>query len=133
VGPPEGISHLRHPEVGDLYLTRTQLHLAQAPGQDIVTWHAPANSASAHALDHYAHRCRTIRCLSAEKRDLSGQCSVSRGAGRVSASCNAGTEMLFGRPLLLTLDGRGGSKSPRDRRRDRLPGVSAVGQVLEKS
>jgi len=51
VGPPEGVSHLLHPEVGDLYLTRTQLHLAQAPGQDIVTWHAPANSASAHALD----------------------------------------------------------------------------------
>ena len=51
VGPPEGISHLRHPELGDLYLTRTQLHLAQAPGQDIVTWHAPANSASANALD----------------------------------------------------------------------------------
>jgi hypothetical protein len=51
VGSPEGIGHFRHPEVGDLYLTRTQLHLAQAPGQYIITWHAPANSASAHALD----------------------------------------------------------------------------------
>ena len=51
VGAPEAIGHIRHPEVGDLYLTHTQLHLAQAPGQDIVTWHAPANSASAHALD----------------------------------------------------------------------------------
>ena len=51
VGAPEGIGHIRHPEVGDLYLTHTQLHLAQAPGQDIFTWHAPPNSASAHALD----------------------------------------------------------------------------------
>jgi transcriptional regulator with XRE-family HTH domain len=51
VGAPEGIGHFRHPEVGDLYLTHTQLHLAQAPGQDIFTWHAPPNSASAHALD----------------------------------------------------------------------------------
>jgi transcriptional regulator with XRE-family HTH domain len=51
VGSPKAIGHFRHPEVGDLYLTHTQLHLVQAPGQDIVTWHAPANSASAHALD----------------------------------------------------------------------------------
>jgi transcriptional regulator with XRE-family HTH domain len=51
VGYPKGDMHIRHPEVGDLYLTHTQLHLARAPGQDIVTWHAPPNSASAHALD----------------------------------------------------------------------------------
>jgi hypothetical protein len=51
VGSPEAIGHIRHPEVGDLYLTHTQLHLARTPGQDIFTWHAPANSASAHALD----------------------------------------------------------------------------------
>jgi MmyB-like transcription regulator ligand binding domain len=46
-----GIDHMRHPEVGDLYLTRTQLHLAQSPGQHIITLHAPANSASTRALD----------------------------------------------------------------------------------
>jgi len=47
----KGISHLRHPEVGDLYLTRTQLDLTNSPGQYIITYHAPANSASARALD----------------------------------------------------------------------------------
>jgi len=51
VGYPKGISHLRHPAVGDVYLTRTQLDLANSPGQYIITLHAPANSTSAHALD----------------------------------------------------------------------------------
>jgi transcriptional regulator with XRE-family HTH domain len=51
VGYTKGISHVRHPAVGDLYLTRTQLDLAQSPGQYIITWHAPANSASTQALD----------------------------------------------------------------------------------
>jgi hypothetical protein len=51
VGYPKGIIHIRHPGVGDLYLTRTQLDLAQSPGQFILTLHARANSASAHALD----------------------------------------------------------------------------------
>jgi hypothetical protein len=51
VGYPQGISHMRHPEVGDLYLTRTQLDLAQSPGQYLLTFHAPANSASMRALD----------------------------------------------------------------------------------
>ena len=50
VGYPKGISHMRHAEVGDLYLTRTQLDLAQSPGQYIITLHAPANSASTRAL-----------------------------------------------------------------------------------
>jgi transcriptional regulator with XRE-family HTH domain len=51
VGYAKGISHMRHPEVGDLYLTRTQLDLTQSPGQHIITLHAPANSASTRALD----------------------------------------------------------------------------------
>ena len=51
VGLPEVEAHMRHPEVGDLYLTRTQLDLANSPGQYIITLHAPANSTSAHALD----------------------------------------------------------------------------------
>ncbi|MBV8860567.1 MAG: helix-turn-helix domain-containing protein [Mycobacterium sp.] len=51
VGYPKGAIHIRHPEVGDLYLTRTQLHLPQSPGQDILTLHAAANSASMRALD----------------------------------------------------------------------------------
>jgi hypothetical protein len=51
VGYPKGNIHIRHPEVGDLYLTRTQLDLAQSPGQYLMTLHAPANSASMRALD----------------------------------------------------------------------------------
>jgi transcriptional regulator with XRE-family HTH domain len=51
VGYPKGISHMRHPDVGDLYLTRTQLDLTQSPGQYIITLHAPPNSTSAHALE----------------------------------------------------------------------------------
>jgi transcriptional regulator with XRE-family HTH domain len=51
VGYPKGISHMRHPEVGDLYLTRTQLYLTQSPGQYIITLHAQANSTSAQAID----------------------------------------------------------------------------------
>jgi transcriptional regulator with XRE-family HTH domain len=51
VGYPKGNIHIRHPEVGDLYLTRTQLDLTNSPGQYIVTYHAPPNSTSAHALD----------------------------------------------------------------------------------
>jgi hypothetical protein len=51
VGYPKGDIHIRHPEVGDLYLTRTQLDLAQSPGQHVLTLHAPTNSASMRALD----------------------------------------------------------------------------------
>jgi hypothetical protein len=51
VGYPKGISHMRHPDVGDLYLTRAQLDLTQSPGQYIITLHAPPNSTSAHALE----------------------------------------------------------------------------------
>src|ERR1700751_3727749 len=51
VGYPKGISHMRHPDVGDLYLTRTQLYLTQSPGQYIITLHAQANSTSAQAID----------------------------------------------------------------------------------
>ena len=51
VGYTEGVTHLRHPEVGDLYLTRTKLDLLNTGGAHIITWHAPPNSTSAHALD----------------------------------------------------------------------------------
>ena len=51
VGYTKGINRMRHPAVGDVYLTPTQLDLAQSPGQYIITLHAPANSASMHALD----------------------------------------------------------------------------------
>jgi transcriptional regulator with XRE-family HTH domain len=51
VGYTKGITRMRHPDVGDLYLTRTKLDLANTGGAHIITWHAPPNSASAHALD----------------------------------------------------------------------------------
>ena len=51
VGYTKWITHLRHPEVGDLYLTRTKLDLLNTGGAQIITWHAPPNSTSAHALD----------------------------------------------------------------------------------
>ena len=51
VGYTKGITHMRHPEVGDLYLTRTKLDLPGTGGAHIITWHATPNSTSAHALD----------------------------------------------------------------------------------
>jgi transcriptional regulator with XRE-family HTH domain len=51
VGYTKGISHMRHPDVGDLYLTRTKLDLPHTGGQHILTYHAPPNSASTRALE----------------------------------------------------------------------------------
>lgn len=51
VGYTKGISHLRHPDVGDLYLTRTKLDVPHSGGQHILTYHAAPNSASTRALD----------------------------------------------------------------------------------
>jgi transcriptional regulator with XRE-family HTH domain len=51
VGYPKGINHMRHPDVGDLYLTRTKLDLPHTGGQHILTFQAAPNSASTHALD----------------------------------------------------------------------------------
>jgi transcriptional regulator with XRE-family HTH domain len=51
VGYTKGITHMRHSDLGDLYLTRTKLDLANTGGAHIITWHAPPNSPSAHALD----------------------------------------------------------------------------------
>jgi len=51
VGYPKGVNHMHHPDVGDLYLTRTKLDLPHTGGQHILTFHAPPNSSSTHALD----------------------------------------------------------------------------------
>jgi hypothetical protein len=40
-------THLRHPDVGEIYLTRTKLDLPNTGGAHIITWHAPPNSTSA--------------------------------------------------------------------------------------
>jgi transcriptional regulator with XRE-family HTH domain len=51
VGYTKGINHMRHPDVGDLYLTRSKLDLPHSGGQHILTFHAPPDSTSARALD----------------------------------------------------------------------------------
>jgi hypothetical protein len=51
VGYSKGVTHMRHPDVGDLYLTRTKLDLPNTGGAHIITWHAPPSSTSAHALE----------------------------------------------------------------------------------
>jgi transcriptional regulator with XRE-family HTH domain len=51
VGYVKGINHMRHPDVGDLYLTRTKLDIPYSAGQHVLTFHAPADSASMRALD----------------------------------------------------------------------------------
>ncbi|MGO9384306.1 MAG: XRE family transcriptional regulator, partial [Mycobacterium sp.] len=51
VGYTKGVNHMRHPDVGDLYLTRTKLDLPHSGGQHILTFHAPPDSASTRALD----------------------------------------------------------------------------------
>jgi hypothetical protein len=42
---------LRPPVEPGLYLTRTKLDLPHTGGAHIITWHAPPNSTSAHALE----------------------------------------------------------------------------------
>ncbi|MGO9930164.1 MAG: hypothetical protein ACLPLP_29720 [Mycobacterium sp.] len=46
VGYTKGINHMRHPDIGDLYLTRTKLDLPHSGGQHILAFHAPPDSAS---------------------------------------------------------------------------------------
>jgi transcriptional regulator with XRE-family HTH domain len=51
VGYAKGINHMRHPDIGDLHLTRTKLDLPHSGGQHILTFHAPPGSTSMRALD----------------------------------------------------------------------------------
>lgn len=51
VGYTEGINHMRHPEVGDVYLTRTKLDVPHSGGQHLLAFHAEPGSPSAAALD----------------------------------------------------------------------------------
>lgn len=46
----DGPSHLRHPQVGDLYLRRTKLDLPEADGLQLVVFHADPGTDSAQAL-----------------------------------------------------------------------------------
>ena len=54
VGYRLGVLHLRHPRVGDLYLSRNQLivpHVPHAAGQHLLIYHAEPGSDSARALE----------------------------------------------------------------------------------
>jgi transcriptional regulator with XRE-family HTH domain len=51
VGYTNGVNHMRHPDVGDVYLTRTKLDLPQSEGKHLLVFHAPPGSPSARALD----------------------------------------------------------------------------------
>ena len=64
VGYRLGVLHLRHPRVGDLYLSRNQLivpHVPHAAGQHLLIYHAEPGSDSARALEE-------LRSLSAPAR-----------------------------------------------------------------
>ena len=51
VGYSQGVNHMRHPEVGDLYLTRHKFDIPYAGGQHLLTFHAAPGSDSMRALD----------------------------------------------------------------------------------
>lgn len=46
----EGTSHMRHPQVGELYLRREKLDIAGTGGQQLVVYHAEPGTDSAQAL-----------------------------------------------------------------------------------
>ncbi|HTQ21194.1 helix-turn-helix domain-containing protein [Mycobacterium sp.] len=51
VGYRVGVMHMRHPEVGDLYLHRNRFNIPHAGGQHMLTYRAEPGSESAAALD----------------------------------------------------------------------------------
>lgn len=57
VGYRPGITHMRHPVVGDLYLRRTALSVPHSGGQHLISFHAEAGSPSAKALEKLRSRC----------------------------------------------------------------------------
>jgi hypothetical protein len=59
VGYRPGIIHMRHPQVGELYLHRSSLNVPHAGGQHLLIFYAEPGSESAKALEE-------LRSLSAE-------------------------------------------------------------------
>lgn len=51
VGYRPGITHVRHPRVGELYLHRNRLHVPHSGGQHVITFRADPGSASERALE----------------------------------------------------------------------------------
>jgi hypothetical protein len=69
VGYRLGVLHLRHPRVGDLYLSRNQLnvpHVPHAAGQHVLFYRAEPGSPSARALEE-------LRSLSARAVGANGE------------------------------------------------------------
>ena len=64
--------------------TRTELDLLNTGGAHVITWHAPPNSTSAHALDQLRESLPKIQCVTAEKQDLSGCEDVNGVANRLA-------------------------------------------------
>jgi transcriptional regulator with XRE-family HTH domain len=50
VGYRTGIDHMRHPQIGELYLYRSRLNAPYPGGQHVLTWRAEPGSDSANAL-----------------------------------------------------------------------------------
>ena len=51
VGYRPGVTHMRHPVVGDLFLHRNRLNLPHSGGQHVITFRADPGSDSAKALE----------------------------------------------------------------------------------
>jgi transcriptional regulator with XRE-family HTH domain len=56
VGYTSGVNHMWHPEVGDVYLTRTKFDVSYSGGQHMIAFHAEPGSPSAAALDRLRDR-----------------------------------------------------------------------------
>jgi MmyB-like transcription regulator ligand binding domain len=66
VGYREGVIHMRHPRVGDLYLHRNRFHIPNSGGQHLLTYRAEPGSDSARALEE-------LRSLSAASTSGTGR------------------------------------------------------------
>jgi transcriptional regulator with XRE-family HTH domain len=62
VGYRTGTIHMRHPQVGDLYLRRNRLSVPHSGGQHLIIYHAETGSQSARALEE-------LRLLSMREQD----------------------------------------------------------------
>lgn len=66
VGYQAGMLHLRHPQVGDLHLTRNRLNAPRPGGDHLIVYYAEPGSDSAAALEE-------LRALSAQEQSRNGE------------------------------------------------------------
>jgi MmyB-like transcription regulator ligand binding domain len=103
VGYPLGMMHMRHPQVGDLYVHRNQLnvpHVPHALGQHLLIYRAEPGSDTARALEQLRSGQRAIAVPSRRHIGHVGRGSsrylillpnVRRAGPRVSAAATATT------------------------------------------